>query len=50
LLAAKTIENLEAALEQFREVATALGPGVATESDAQRVGARNAFAGTPVSL
>ena len=34
VLAAEIIENLEAALEQFREVATALGPEVATGSDA----------------
>jgi type I restriction enzyme M protein len=31
VLAAEIIENLEAALEQFREVATALGTDVATE-------------------
>jgi type I restriction enzyme M protein len=31
-LAAEIIENLEAALEQFREMATALGSEVASDS------------------
>ena len=34
VLAAEIVENLEAALEQFREVATALGPEAATRPDA----------------
>jgi type I restriction enzyme M protein len=34
VLAAEIIENLEAALEQFRTVATALAPDVATGPDA----------------
>jgi type I restriction enzyme M protein len=33
VLAAEIIENLEAALEQFREVAGALGPDVAPGPD-----------------
>ena len=46
ILAAEIIENLEAALEQFREVALALGSeGVALGSEGVAVGSEEASSG-----